>query len=301
MVYHKPVLLEECINGLNIRPNGIYVDLTFGGGGHALRILEKLGDNGKLLAFDQDKDAGQNIINDSRITFIHANFRFLRNFLRYYRIDKVNGILADLGISSHQVDTPERGFSFMKDGDLDMRMNKACRYTASDILNEYDEQRLVNIFRQYGDLKNARAIANRIISMRREKKIERTFELVNGLSPLIPRQKHNKFLAQVFQALRIEVNHEITALKELLVQLPELLIAGGRLVFLTYHSVEDRPVKNFLKTGNTEGKIDKDFFGNVKVPFKLINKTVIVPSGDEIKANPRARSARLRIAEKIKV
>lgn len=294
-----PVLLEESINGLNIRPDGIYVDLTFGGGGHSLRILDKLGKKGKLLAFDQDRDAGQNIIDDSRFTFIHSSFRFLRNFLRYSGIEKIDGSIADLGISSHQVDTPERGFSFMKDAVLDMRMNKGCRQTASDILNNYVEDDLKRIFRLYGDLKNAGAIASRIVKMRKEHEIRRVPELVNGLSALLPARNHNKVLAQIFQALRIEVNDEIGSLKDLLLQLPGLLNPGSRVVFLTYHSVEDRLVKNFLKTGNPEGNVNKDFFGNVNAPFRLVNKNIIVPSEEEINHNPRSRSARLRIAEKI--
>jgi 16S rRNA (cytosine1402-N4)-methyltransferase len=301
MVYHKPVLLDESVNGLNIRSGGIYVDLTFGGGGHALRILDKLGKKGKLLAFDQDRDAGQNIIKDSRFTFINSSFRFLRNFLKYYGIEKIDGSLADLGISSHQVDIPERGFSFMKDGILDMRMNQGCRQTAADILNNYDKDELKRIFRLYGDLKNAWAIASRIENMRKEQKILRTHELVDGLSALLPRLNRNKVLAQIFQALRIEVNDEIGSLKDLLLQLPVLINPGGRVVFLTYHSAEDRLVKNLLKTGNIEGRVDKDFFGNVNVPFSLINKNVIVPSEQEINNNPRARSARLRIAEKTTV
>ncbi len=299
MIYHKPVLLEESIKGLNIKPNGKYVDLTFGGGGHAFGILKELGINGKLLAFDQDKDAAQNMIPDSRLTFIHSNFRFLRNFLRFYKIEKIDGVLADLGISSHQIDVPERGFSFMKDAFLDMRMNAGAGYSAADVLNTYDENELVRVFRNYGQLANAKSIAARIIAVRKENKIERTLELVDILNALIPRRIQNKTLAQIFQALRIEVNDEVGALKDLLKQLPELMAHEGRLVFLTYHSIEDRMVKNFLKTGNIEGKLHKDFFGNTSVPFTLIQKSSIVPSDNEVIGNPRARSARLRIGEKI--
>ncbi len=298
MNYHKPVLLEESIKGLNIKPGGIYIDLTYGGGGHSLGILEKLGKGGILLAFDQDKDAGQNIIKDSRFTFINANFRFLRNFLRFYKIAKIDGVLADLGISSHQIDVPERGFSFMKDAALDMRMNTGIGISAADIINNYDENALLRLFREYGELPNSRKIVNRILNMRGTRKIESTVELADGISSLLPGQNKNKVLAQVFQALRMEVNRELEALKDLLNQLPGLINVGGRLVFLTYHSVEDRIVKNFLKTGNVEGMLNKDFYGNISVPFRLINKNALVPNEKEIKENPRARSARLRIAEK---
>lgn len=298
MKYHKPVLLEESINGLNIKPGGIYVDLTFGGGGHTLGILEKLGKKGRLLAFDQDKDASQNIIKDSRLTFINSNFRFLRNFLRYYKIEKIDGALADLGLSSHQIDIPERGFSFMTDAPLDMRMNTGSSLTAAEVINGYNENELLQLFREFGEVSNSKAIVNRILIMRENKKIERTLELAEGISSLLPRNAKNKVLAQIFQALRIEVNGELEALKDLLNQLAGLLNQGGRLVFLTYHSVEDRIVKNFFKTGNIEGLLDKDFYGNTSVPFILINKNVLVASGEELNDNPRARSARLRIAEK---
>ena len=299
MDYHRPVLLEESINGLNIKPGGIYVDLTFGGGGHSIGILEKLGKKGKLLAFDQDKDASQNIIKDPRFNFINANFRFLRNFLRFYKIEKIDGVLADLGISSHQIDIPERGFSFMRDASLDMRMNKGVSKSAADIINSYDEIDLMKIFREYGELPNSKLIVRRIMDMRGIRKIEGTHELADGLSSLFPHQNRNKALAQVFQALRIEVNRELDALKDLLKQLPGLINIGGRLVFLTYHSVEDRIVKNFLRTGNVEGLLHKDFYGNKLVPFRLINKNTIVPSEKEVRENPRARSAKLRIAEKL--
>jgi 16S rRNA (cytosine1402-N4)-methyltransferase len=299
MTYHKPVLLEESVNGLNIKPGGIYVDLTFGGGGHTLGILGKLGKKGKLLAFDQDRDASQNIIKDSRFTFINANFRYLRNFLRYYKVKKIDGALADLGISSHQIDIPERGFSFMRDAALDMRMNVGCTLSAANVINGYDEKELLSLFREYGELPNSKAIVNRILVLRETKKIERTLELVEGVSSLLPRPNRNKVLAQIFQALRMEVNGELDALKDVLKQLPGLLNVGGRIVFLTYHSIEDRIVKNFFKTGNIDGKLNKDFFGNISFPFKLINKNGLVASESEINENPRARSARLRIAEKL--
>ena len=298
MTYHRPVLLEESINGLIIKPEGIYVDLTFGGGGHSQGILDKLGKKGKLIAFDQDMDASQNIIDDQRFTFINSNFRFLRNFLRYYKINKIDGIIGDLGISSHQIDIPERGFSFMKDAILDMRMNRGSSSSAADVLNSYTLLKLTRVFREYGELPNSHAIARRVLVMRENKSIERTSELVEGLSSLIPPHVRNKEFAKIFQALRIEVNGEIDALKEVLVQIPDLLVTGGRVVFLTYHSLEDRLVKIFFKTGNIAGVADEDFFGNVSAPFKLINKSGIVPSKEEINENPRARSARLRIAEK---
>jgi 16S rRNA (cytosine1402-N4)-methyltransferase len=299
MDYHKPVLLEESINGLNIKPGGIYIDLTFGGGGHSLGILEKLGKKGKLLAFDQDKDASLNIIKDPRFTFINANFRFLKNFLRFYKVEKIDGVLGDLGISSHQIDIPERGFSFMKDAALDMRMNIGVSNSASDIINKYDESDLIRIFREYGELPNSRMVVRKILNMREIRKIERTRELADGLSSLFPHHNRNKALAQVFQALRIEVNREMEVLKDLLKQLPGLINIEGRLVFLTYHSVEDRIVKNFLRTGNVEGMLNKDFYGNILVPFRLINKNAMIPSEMEVRDNPRARSAKLRIAEKL--
>ena len=299
MIYHKPVLLEESIKGLNIKPEGIFIDLTFGGGGHSFRILEELGKTGRLLAFDQDTDARQNTNDDSRLTFVNSNFRYLRNFLRYYEIDKVDGVMADLGISSHQIDTAERGFSFMKDAKLDMRMNSGILLSAADVLNSYEETELIRVFRQYGELSNASALSRAIIRLRSGEQIQSISRFIAGISKLLPRQKENKELAKIFQALRIEVNDELGALKEVLPQISEFLKPGGRMVFLTYHSLEDRLVKNFMKTGNLEGLLEKDFFGNVQTPFKILNKNGTEPSEEETRDNPRARSARLRIAEKI--
>jgi 16S rRNA (cytosine1402-N4)-methyltransferase len=299
MIYHEPVLLNESINGLNIRPEGIYVDLTYGGGGHSGGILEKLGKKGMLLAFDQDQDACLNKINDPRLTLINANFRFLRNFLKYHGIEQIHGVIGDLGISSHQVDMAERGFSFMKDGVLDMRMNKGLLKTAADVVNEYDADGLMEVFIRFGELRNAKSIVSGIIEMRKKKRIGSTMDLVDGLSGLLPFRNRNKMLAQIFQSLRMEVNDESGSLKEMLGQLTELVVGGGRLVFLCYHSIEDRLVKNFMKTGNTEGLLERDFFGRSKVPFRMINRNIIVPSEEEIRSNPRARSARLRIAERL--
>lgn len=299
MIYHKPVLLEESIKGLNIKPEGIFVDLTFGGGGHAFGILQKLGKKGKILAFDQDTDARQNLKEDPRLIFINSNFRYLRNFLRYYEIEKIDGVMADLGISSHQIDTAQRGFSFMKDAKLDMRMNSGILLTAADILNHYDEPELIRVFRQYGELNNASALCREIIRMRGETEISSINQFINGIQHLLPRQKENRELAKIFQAIRIEVNDELGALKDVLPQISMFLNPGGRMVFLTYHSLEDRLVKNFMKTGNLEGTVEKDFYGNVLTPFKVVNKNGTEPSEEEINDNPRARSARLRIAEKI--
>jgi 16S rRNA (cytosine1402-N4)-methyltransferase len=299
MIYHKPVLLEESIKGLNIKPEGIFVDLTFGGGGHASGILKKLGKKGKLLAFDQDTDARQNIIEDPRLVFINSNFRYLRNFLRYYEIEKIDGALADLGISSHQIDSAERGFSFMKDARLDMRMNSGILISAADVLNHYDEAELTRVFRQYGELSNSAALSRTIIKMRSKGEIQSIPQFIEGISHLLPRGKENRELAKIFQALRIEVNDELGALKDVLPQINNYLKPGGRMVFLTYHSLEDRLVKNYMKTGNLEGKLEKDFYGNVLTPFKILNKNGTEPSEEEVRDNPRARSARLRIAEKL--
>jgi len=299
MIYHKPVLLEESINGLNIKPEGIFVDLTFGGGGHALGILEKLGNKGKLLAFDQDTDARKNIIDDRRLTFINSNFRYLRNFLRYYAIEKIDGVMADLGISSHQIDTAERGFSFMKDAKLDMRMNPGILASAADILNSYDEEELIRVFRQYGELNNAPALSREIVKLREASEILSISQFTNGIMHLLPRQKENRELAKIFQALRIEVNDELGALKEVLNQVNDFLKPGGRMVFITYHSLEDRLVKNYMKSGKLDGILEKDFYGNIITPFKILNKNGTEPSEEEIRENPRARSARLRVAEKI--
>ena len=299
MGYHKPVLLNESIEGLNIRPEGIYVDLTFGGGGHSLEVLKKLGKNGRLVAFDQDLDAEANVPDDERIIFIGANFKYLRNYLRYHAIEKVNGILADLGISSHQIDTPGRGFSFRSDTELDMRMDMRSRRTASRVLNEYTLQDLERVIRIYGELKNARIIAEAIKNARTEKKIVTTGDLEEILKKYIPGGQPSKFLARLYQALRIEVNSEMEALSEMLPQTIGCLTAGGRLVVISYHSIEDRIVKNFMRSGNLEGVISKDFYGRPETPFKLVTSSVIRPSREEVEQNNRARSARLRIAERI--
>ncbi len=299
MIYHKPVLLEKSVEGLNIKPEGIYVDLTFGGGGHSKEILKQLGQKGRLFAFDQDADAILNVPKDHRVIFIHSNFRFFRNFLRYYEIEKVDGIIADLGISSHQVDEWERGFTFMKNASLDMRMNKEDIKTASDILNDYPVEGLIRIFREYGDLNNARKLSEAIVKTRAGKRIRTSEDLKSSIAKHLPSHHHNKVLAKIFQALRIEVNDELDALKEMLRQTGSYLLKGGRLVVLTYHSAEDRIVKNYMKSGNTEGVIEKDFYGNFKSEFRLLNRSVIVPSEEEINTNSRARSAKLRIAEKL--
>ena len=278
LTYHVPVLLKESVDGMNIRPDGTYVDVTFGGAGHSREILSRLGEGGRLLGFDQDEDAERNIVNDTHFTFVRSNFRYLHNFLRYHNIEQVDAILADLGVSSHHFDDSERGFSFRFDGDLDMRMNKRAGLTAADILNTYEEERLADIFYLYGELKNSRKL-----------------EIIK---PLFGREREKKELAKVFQALRIEVNQEMEALKEMLLAATEALKPGGRLVVITYHSLEDRMVKNIMKTGNVEGKAESDFFGNLQTPFRLVNNKVIVPDQAEIERNPRSRSAKLRIAEK---
>lgn len=298
MTYHKSVLLEESVKGLGIRPEGIYADLTFGGGGHSLKILESLGRKGRLLAFDQDPDAQENIKPDPRLTFIHANFRYIRNFLRFYGIEKLDGILADLGISSHQIDIAERGFTYLKETSLDMRMNSLTGKTAADVLNNYPEADLVRMFREYGDFRRSRELVRIILKRRQIQPFAETQDFVQAIDKLLPAKQKNKLLSVIFQALRIEVNDEMGALKEMLLQSMEYLKPGGRLVVLTYHSVEDRIVKNFIRSGNAEGNIEKDFYGNILTPFEAINKAVIIPSDKEIAENPRARSAKLRIAEK---
>lgn len=297
--YHVPVMLDQCMEGLSIQPDGIYVDVTFGGGGHSKEILRRLGDDGELYSFDQDADAEKNIIGDSRFVFIRSNFRFLYNFMRYHEVDGVNGILADLGVSSHHFDDKDRGFSFRFDGVLDMRMNTRAGKTAADVINHYPEDKLADVLYLYGELKNARKLASVLVKAREVKPVETIEELLGIVKPFTGRDKEKKFLAQVFQALRIEVNNEMQALKEMLQQTLRVLRPGGRLVVMTYHSLEDRLVKNFLKTGNFEGKSEQDFFGNVQSPFRLINNKVIVPTDEEIEKNPRSRSAKLRIAEKI--
>lgn len=299
LTYHIPVLLLPSVNGMNIRPDGTYVDVTFGGAGHSREILSRLGNGGRLLGFDQDEDAERNIINDPHFTFVRSNFRYLHNFLRYHNISKVDAILADLGVSSHHFDDSERGFSFRFDGALDMRMNKRAGITAADVVNTYDEERLANLFYLYGELKNSRKLATVIAKARSIQKITTIGEFLEIIKPLFGREREKKEFAKVFQALRIEVNQEMEALKEMLYAATETLKPGGRLVVITYHSLEDRMVKNIMKTGNVEGKTEKDFFGNIQTPFRLINNKVIVPDEAEIERNPRSRSAKLRIAEKI--
>ncbi|MFH1001601.1 MAG: 16S rRNA (cytosine(1402)-N(4))-methyltransferase RsmH [Bacteroidota bacterium] len=297
-MYHNPVMLAQSVDGLNIQPNGIYVDVTFGGGGHAKEILQRLND-GKLIAFDQDADALQNTIADSRFTLIHQNFKYLKNFLRLYGVNQINGLIADLGVSSHQFDKAERGFSTRFSGELDARMDRRNENTAASIVNNYAEQDLTRVFRLYGELKNAYSISKRISELRSETPINSIDELKSCLMPLAPRNRENKFFAQVFQALRIEVNEELEALQLLLKQCTEVLKPGGRLVVLSYHSLEDRLVKNFIKSGNFEGEIEKDFYGNVQSPFISISRKPITASKEEIEINSRARSAKLRIAEKL--
>ncbi len=297
-IYHLPALLTESIAGLNLRPDGIYVDVTFGGGGHSRAILEQL-TTGKLIAFDQDLDAAANIINDERLTFLNQNFRYLKNNLRYLGYDAIDGLIADLGVSFHQFDSHERGFSFRTDTGLDMRMNPKAPLKASDILQTYEEEQLANVFYRYGELTNSRKLAAAIVKARAQAPVVTVSDLTKALSGLVPANQENKFYARLFQSLRIEVNHEMEALTEMLEQALQLLKHGGRLVMITYHSLEDRLVKNFIRTGNFEGRNEKDFYGNQIVPFKAINHKVIVPDDNEIASNSRARSARLRVAEKI--
>ena len=297
-MYHNPVLLQKSVEGLNIIPNGNYVDVTFGGGGHSKAILQKLVD-GRLIAFDQDADALKNTIDDERFVLINHNFQFLKNFLRLHKLEKVDGILADLGVSSHQFDVPERGFSTRFDAPLDMRMNNSQPVKASDIVNTYSEEELKRLFRDYGEIKNSGCFSRAITEAREIKPIVTTNELIDCVKKCFPQHKKNKFLAQVFQALRIEVNDEMQTLKLLLEQANELLAPGGRLVVISYHSLEDRLVKNFIKSGNFKGIVEKDFFGNPIVSFKQITRKPIMPDDIEIENNSRARSAKLRIAEKI--
>lgn len=297
MSYHRPVLLFESVDGLKIVPDGIYVDATFGGGGHSKEILGRLGPKGKLFAFDQDEDAWANAIEDDRFVLIKENFRFLKRFLRFYGVKQVDGILADLGVSSHQFDDAERGFSTRFDARLDMRMSKNLEISAFEVINTYDEEKLSSILFVYGELRNARAMARKIVQSRKEKPIKTSFELKEVLQNFLPRAKEHKILAQVFQAIRIEVNQELEALKEFLVQAAELLVPGARLSIISYHSLEDRLVKRFMRSGLFEGEPEKDFYGNVQVPFK--RGKLITPSSEEIKKNNRARSAKLRIAIKL--
>ena len=295
--YHIPALLNETIEGLSIKPDGVYVDVTFGGGGHSREILKFLVKNGKLLGFDQDEDAVKNALDDTRFIFVRSNFQYLKNFLKYHNIEKVDGILADLGVSSHHFDEADRGFSFRFDGALDMRMNKKSPLTAAVILNTYSEEQLADVFYLYGELHNSRRIAKTIVHARSKAPFNKIFPFIEVLKPFFGREKEKKDMARVFQALRIEVNKEMDVLKSLLEQCLEVLKPDGRIVVLTYHSLEDRLVKNFFRSGNFEGKIEKDFYGNVLSPLKAINNKVIIADDAEIAKNPRARSAKLRIAE----
>lgn len=297
--YHVPVMLNDCLEGLAIRPDGIYVDVTFGGGGHSRGILAHLNERGRLYGFDQDADAEGNIPDDNRFIFVRSNFRYLYNFMRYHgQIGQVDGILADLGVSSHHFDDEARGFSFRFDGALDMRMNRRAGRTAAEVLNSSTEESLADLFYLYGELKTARKIATAIVKSREAQPLVTIGDLLAVVKPFVGRgEKEKKFLAQIFQALRIEVNDEMRALREMLSQTTQVLRPGGRLVVMTYHSLEDRLVKNFLKTGNFEGKSEQDFFGNIRAPFRLVNNKVIIPSNEEIESNPRSRSAKLRIAE----
>ena len=295
--YHIPVLLEESIDGLDLQPDGIYVDVTYGGGGHSRRILERL-QGGKLVAFDQDEDARQNLIDDDRLIFVSHNFKFLKNFLRYHGIGQVDGILADLGVSSHDFDQPDRGFSFRFDGNLDMRMSQSAEKDAVKVINEYDVSKLGEIFREYGEIQNWRNLAQTIEQARSTQKIVTITQFLNAISRCVPAKIEKKYLAQVFQALRIEVNGEMEALEAFLVSTIELLKPGGRLVVISYHSLEDRMVKNFMRSGRIDGKTEQDFFGHLHLPMVVITRKVIVPDENETAKNPRARSAKLRIARK---
>ena len=297
--YHTPVLLQESIDGLDIKPDGVYVDVTFGGGGHSKEILRRLGKNGHLYGFDQDEDAEKNILDDDRFTFVRSNFRYLTNWMRYYNVEHIDGLLADLGVSSHHFDDETRGFSFRFEAPLDMRMNKRSGMTAAEILNDYSEEQLADIFYVYGELKNARKIASAVVKAREEKRIETTGDLMQIAEKLLQREREKKETAKLFQALRIEVNHEMDALKEMLNGACETLRGGGRLSVITYHSLEDRIVKNFMKAGNVEGKVKQDFFGRTEAPLRAISNKVIVPSDEEQQQNPRSRSAKLRVAERI--
>lgn len=297
-VYHLPALLEESIAGLNLKPEGIYVDVTFGGGGHSRAILEKL-TTGRLIAFDQDSDAVANFINDERFTFLCQNFRYLKNNLRYHGVKAIDGLIADLGVSFHQFDEQERGFSFRGNAKLDMRMNRQSSVKASDILWSYEEERLADIFYNYGELTTSRRLAAAIVKARAVKPVTTVSDLTVTLRDLVPPREENKFWARLFQSLRIEVNSELVALKEMLTQALQLLKPGGRLAVITYHSLEDRLVKNFFRSGNFDGESEKDFYGNVSAPLRVVNRKVIVPTEQEIMNNSRARSARLRIAEKV--
>lgn len=307
--YHVPVLLKPSVDGLNIQSGGIYVDVTFGGGGHSREILSRLDNQAHLYSFDQDVDAEQNVmhregstekrfVDDARFTFVRSNFRYLKNWMRYYGVEKIDGLLADLGVSSHHFDDESRGFSFRFDAPLDMRMNKRAGLTAADVVNDYNEEALANLFYLYGELKQSRRIAAVLVKARAQQRIATTQDFLKATEPLFKREREKKDMAKLFQALRIEVNHEMDALKEMLQSATELLRSGGRLSVITYHSLEDRIVKNMMKAGNAEGKKVQDFYGRIETPFNLVNNKVIVPSADEQQENPRSRSAKLRIAEK---
>lgn len=296
--YHVPVLLNESIEALDINPDGIYVDVTFGGGGHSRAILEKLSARGHLFSFDQDLDAMKNAFQDDRFTFVRSNFMYLKNFLKYYGVEKIDGLLADLGVSSHHFDDEERGFSFRFNAPLDMRMNKSTSVSAADVLNTYPESKLTNIFSLYGELSNAKKIAHTIVQKRNDNPIIDTNQLLDIVKPYFMREREKKDLAKLFQALRIEVNNEMLVLRKMLNQTAEVMNSNGKLVVITYHSLEDRIVKNFIKSGNCEGDIQKDFYGNIISPFKALNNKVITPSEIEMNANPRSRSAKMRVAVK---
>ena len=296
--YHVPVLLNESIEALDINPDGIYVDVTFGGGGHSRAILEKLSTRGHLFSFDQDLDAMKNAFQDDRFTFVRSNFMYLKNFLKYYGVEKIDGLLADLGVSSHHFDDEERGFSFRFNAPLDMRMNKSTSVSAADVLNTYPESKLINIFSLYGELSNAKKIAHTIVQKRNDNPIIDTNQLLDIVKPYFMREREKKDLAKLFQALRIEVNNEMLVLRKMLNQTAEVMNSNGKLVVITYHSLEDRIVKNFIKSGNCEGDIQKDFYGNIISPFKALNNKVITPSEIEMNANPRSRSAKMRVAVK---
>lgn len=298
-VYHIPALLEECMEGLDIKPNGTYVDVTFGGGGHSRAIMQRLGEGGHLYGLDQDMDAWANRIDDPRFTFVHSNFAYLKNFMRYHGVQGVDGLLADLGVSFHHFDDSDRGFSFRFDGRLDMRMNRNAETDASHVITTYSEQQLADLLYLYGELKQSRRMAAAIVKARRSASIETTAQLAEVVRPFIKPNQEKKEMAMVFQALRIEVNHEMDVLKRLLQSSLDVLNPGGRLVVITYHSLEDRLVKNFMRSGNIDGKVEKDFYGRINAPLKAVNNKVIVPSDDEVLRNPRSRSAKLRIATKL--
>jgi 16S rRNA (cytosine1402-N4)-methyltransferase len=296
--YHIPVLLHESVDGLNISADGIYVDVTYGGGGHSAEILKKL-ETGKLYAFDQDEDAAKNLPDNKGFFFIHGNFRFLKNYLDYYRIKSIDGLLADLGVSSHHFNTAERGFTYRTNAGLDMRMNRNGKLTAETIVNEYDIDRLSGLFRDFGELHQARRIASAIIQSRSSQRIVNAAQLISSIEPLIPKRVENQFLSKVFQAIRIEVNQELESLKEMLVSATEMLKPGGRLAIISYHSLEDRIVKNFMRWGNATEQPVKDIYGNCHEPFRIVSRKPVMAGDEELMSNPRARSARLRIAEKI--